>query len=158
MDAGPPRSWEHEHTFGQDVRRPGEPRTFLVIGITASMMIVEIIAGMVFGSMALLADGLAPGELVNVNIPALKAGWPVGVRVAPQSTDAIRESYTRETDAEGRILFRLDEYYEHRNQQPETDVAALAEGFITVTPLKSDMTDADQLASLQRRRWSKPPA
>ena len=48
----------HSHAFGQDVKRPGEARTFVVIAITAAMMIIEIIAGIVYGSMALLADGL----------------------------------------------------------------------------------------------------
>src|SRR6056297_1509272 len=48
----------HSHTFGQDKKRPGENRTLLVIALTASMMVVEIIGGIAFGSMALLADGL----------------------------------------------------------------------------------------------------
>ncbi|MCX6349102.1 MAG: CDF family Co(II)/Ni(II) efflux transporter DmeF [Candidatus Aureabacteria bacterium] len=50
--------WEHAHTFGQDRRRPGELRTIIAIALTGSMMAVEIAAGIVFGSMALLADGL----------------------------------------------------------------------------------------------------
>ncbi len=50
--------WRHDHAFGQDARRPGERRTQLVIAITAAMMVVEIVAGVLFGSMALLADGL----------------------------------------------------------------------------------------------------
>lgn len=37
---------------------PGEFRTLIVIVITAATMVVEIVAGVVFGSMALLADGL----------------------------------------------------------------------------------------------------
>jgi cation diffusion facilitator family transporter len=49
---------EHSHSFGQDVKRPGEVRTMVVIVITATMMVVEIVAGIVYGSMALLADGL----------------------------------------------------------------------------------------------------
>jgi cation diffusion facilitator family transporter len=48
----------HDHAFGQDAVRPGERLTFIVIGITALTMVVEIIAGIAFGSMALLADGL----------------------------------------------------------------------------------------------------
>lgn len=48
----------HEHIFGQDEKRPGENRTGVVVAVTASMMVVEIAAGVVFGSMALLADGL----------------------------------------------------------------------------------------------------
>lgn len=50
--------WQHSHTFGQDLRRPGETKTLIVIAITGSMMVIEIIAGVVYGSMALLADGL----------------------------------------------------------------------------------------------------
>lgn len=50
--------WQHAHTFGQDIRRPGESKTLIVIAITGMMMVVEIVAGMVYGSMALLADGL----------------------------------------------------------------------------------------------------
>jgi cation diffusion facilitator family transporter len=50
--------WRHDHSFGQDRRRPGERRTQLVIVITATMMVIEIAAGVLFGSMALLADGL----------------------------------------------------------------------------------------------------
>ena len=50
--------WRHDHSFGQDLRRPGETRTRVVIAITATMMVVEIAAGVLFGSMALLADGL----------------------------------------------------------------------------------------------------
>jgi cation diffusion facilitator family transporter len=50
--------WRHDHSFGQDRRRPGESRTQLVIAITATMMVIEIAAGVLFGSMALLADGL----------------------------------------------------------------------------------------------------
>lgn len=50
--------WRHDHSFGQDRRRPGETRTQIVIAITATMMVVEIAAGVLFGSMALLADGL----------------------------------------------------------------------------------------------------
>jgi cation diffusion facilitator family transporter len=50
--------WQHTHTFGQDRRRPGERRTVLVILLTTGMMAIEVFAGIVLGSMALLADGL----------------------------------------------------------------------------------------------------
>ena len=50
--------WQHDHVFGQDRTMPGERRTLLIVVITAIMMVVEIGAGVAFGSMALLADGL----------------------------------------------------------------------------------------------------
>lgn len=54
--------WMHDHTFGQDLRKSGERRTLIVIAITTVMMMVEITAGITFGSMALLADGLHMGS------------------------------------------------------------------------------------------------
>jgi cation diffusion facilitator family transporter len=50
--------FNHSHSFGQEHKRPGESRTIIVIVVTAVMMVVEIVAGVLFGSMALLADGL----------------------------------------------------------------------------------------------------
>jgi len=52
------KQWHHAHAFGQDVRRPGESKTLIVIVITSVMMLVELVAGVIYGSMALLADGL----------------------------------------------------------------------------------------------------
>ena len=56
------KPWEHAHDFGQGAKRPGEVRTLIVIGITGIMMLVEVTAGLLFGSMALLADGLHMGS------------------------------------------------------------------------------------------------
>lgn len=49
--------WKHEHVFlGEDHAR-NERRTWLVVALTSSMMVAEIVAGSFYGSMALLADG-----------------------------------------------------------------------------------------------------
>ena len=54
--------WVHDHTFGQDQRKSAERRTLAVSVVTVLTMIVEIGAGIAFGSMALLADGLHMGS------------------------------------------------------------------------------------------------
>lgn len=47
----------HDHVFlGSDHSR-NERRVWLVIALTASMMVAEIVAGTIYGSMALVADG-----------------------------------------------------------------------------------------------------
>ncbi|MFZ5759674.1 MAG: CDF family Co(II)/Ni(II) efflux transporter DmeF [Thermodesulfobacteriota bacterium] len=48
--------WRHEHDFAV-IHEKGERRTFQVLALTAVTMLIEIGAGMAFGSMALLADG-----------------------------------------------------------------------------------------------------
>ncbi len=50
--------WRHDHLFlGADHAR-NERRTCWVVVLTAAMMAVQIVGGLAFGSMALLADGL----------------------------------------------------------------------------------------------------
>ncbi|NOX68721.1 MAG: CDF family Co(II)/Ni(II) efflux transporter DmeF [Gammaproteobacteria bacterium] len=50
--------WTHDHVFGQDQKRAGETRTLLIVALTAIMMVIEISTGLIYQSMALLADGL----------------------------------------------------------------------------------------------------
>src|SRR3954452_16185443 len=49
--------WTHEHVFLGPKHSRNERRTWLVVALTAAMMVGEIVAGSFFGSMALLADG-----------------------------------------------------------------------------------------------------
>ncbi len=49
--------WRHDHVFLGTAHDRNERRTWLVVGLTATMMVVEIAGGTLFGSMALLADG-----------------------------------------------------------------------------------------------------
>lgn len=48
--------WQHPHQFNME-NPQGEKNTWKVISLTLVMMVIEIIAGLLFGSMALLADG-----------------------------------------------------------------------------------------------------
>ncbi len=54
--------YQHTHVFGQDQIRSGEKRTLFVIIMTGIMMVGEIAAGIIFGSMALTADGIHMGS------------------------------------------------------------------------------------------------
>lgn len=49
--------WRHDHVFLGAAHDRNERRTLLVVGLTAAMMVAEIVGGTLFGSMALLADG-----------------------------------------------------------------------------------------------------
>ncbi len=57
------KKWQHSHNF-VTAHEHGEKRTLQVLILTALTMMVEIIAGSVFGSMALLADGWHMGTHV----------------------------------------------------------------------------------------------
>lgn len=49
--------WTHDHVFLGDAHTRNERRTWIVVALTAVMMVGEIVAGWLSGSMALLADG-----------------------------------------------------------------------------------------------------
>jgi cation diffusion facilitator family transporter len=49
--------WQHRHVFLGEAHARNERRVWLVVALTAVMMVAEIAAGVLFGSMALLADG-----------------------------------------------------------------------------------------------------
>jgi cation diffusion facilitator family transporter len=65
-------NWQHSHDFSVKNEK-GEQRTQYVLILTAITMVVEIIAGSIYGSMALLADGWHMGTHVAAFMIALFA-------------------------------------------------------------------------------------
>jgi len=78
----------HEHVFLGDDHQRNERRTWLVIAITASMMVVEIVAGTMFGSMALVADG-----------------WHMSTHAAAMLIAAVAYLYARKNARNSRFTF-----------------------------------------------------
>ena len=50
--------FRHEHIFLGEAHERNERKVWIVIAICAAMMVAEIIGGIWFGSVALVADGL----------------------------------------------------------------------------------------------------
>lgn len=68
--------WQHDHRFGLHRPRAAEQRVKIVTAITLATMVLEIVAGQIFGSMALLADGLHMGShAVALGLSALAYVW-----------------------------------------------------------------------------------
>jgi 5'-nucleotidase len=80
------------------------------------------------------------GAVVNINIPLLSAGNPMGIRVVPQSNKAFDEYYEPQKDENGQTVYQLAGG-PHPFDDAQTDTVALMEGFISVTALAPDMTD-----------------
>jgi len=105
----------------------------------------------------LLAEGLTQGDLINVNVPPLRPGRPVGLRVVPQSTVEIDDEYHRVPDSTGRESYRLGDIFSFARHVADTDVACLADGYVTVTPLHVDMTHHARLGQLADIDWPDLP-
>ena len=90
----------------------------------------------------ILEAGLRGGQVVSVNLPPLKAGdSPAGVKVVRQCTNAWIDTYEERTDPRGRSYFWNNTVFTLGKTDRDTDVAALREGYITVTPLQFDLTN-----------------
>jgi 5'-nucleotidase len=104
----------------------------------------------------ILANKPPQGSLFNVNIPSLEKGPVRGVRVVPQNVAPYIESYDRRVDPRGRVYFWNRPDFSCPEPHPDTDVSALAESFVTVTPLQFDLTRFDFLNTMQRWQMHLP--
>jgi cation diffusion facilitator family transporter len=80
--------WLHEHVFLGAAHARNERRTWLVVGLTAAMMVAEIAGGIAFGSMALLADG-----------------WHMSTHAAALAIAALAYQYARRHTHDPRFAF-----------------------------------------------------
>ena len=55
-------TWQHSHSFGTAAEIDAERHTRWVVLLTLATMVVELVAGWLTGSMALLADGWHMGS------------------------------------------------------------------------------------------------
>jgi 5'-nucleotidase len=90
----------------------------------------------------------AGGSLFNVNIPSSEKGPPRGVRVVPQNLAPYRETLDRRVDPRGRVYFWTNADLACPDPHPDSDVSALAEGYVTVTPLQFNLTHAALLEQM----------
>lgn len=97
---------------------------------------------------------LHPGDVMNINIPLLSRGAPRGIRVVPQATSGFHEYYIPDRNGDSEFTFLLAGGA-HREEKIPVDTTALADGFITVTPLRPDMTDHEKTLALRARLNSK---
>jgi 5'-nucleotidase len=98
-------------------------------------------------------ETLAANALLNINIPSLEKGPIRGVRVVPQNVAPYLERFDRRVDPRGRVYFWSGAELSCPEPHPDTDVTALAEGYITVTPLQFNLTHAVMLEKLKRAEW-----
>ncbi len=102
---------------------------------------------------AILASKPAPGTCLSVNIPGSHRGPVRGIRCCPQASVNWEEHYYKQTDPSGQTVYWLDGRLPDEGADPASDMAALRDGYVTVTPLRPNLTDEPQLAALAHWRW-----
>ncbi|MBV9195601.1 MAG: 5'/3'-nucleotidase SurE [Solirubrobacterales bacterium] len=91
---------------------------------------------------------LPAGTLLNINVPGTE---PDGVEVARLGKRVYRDELSLvDEGAGGRRLYRIYGDASYEADECGTDVTAVAEGRIAVTPIHFDLTDRGGLSALQR--------
>ena len=102
----------------------------------------------------ILAAGLRAGQVASVNLPAVQAGEePTGTRIVRQCTRGWLDTYEDRRDPRGRQYFWNSTIFTLGNTESDTDVAALRDGYITITPLQFDLTHHPLLHEWEGREW-----
>jgi len=98
---------------------------------------------------------LPPGVYLNINIPALPREQIRGVMITKQDLRSTRQYYEKRVDSAGEVFYWPS--YKHLEPDKEkTDIWALKNGYISITPLTLDQTDLaglKTLKSLQNLVW-----
>jgi len=87
---------------------------------------------------------------INVNIPALPREEIKGVTVVRQGKGNITEHFEKRIDPRDNIYYWISGELPPEQEDKDTDVNALAAGFIIITPLQYDLTKYDMLTTLKQ--------
>lgn len=79
--------------------------------------------------------------LVNVNVPALPLAEIKGVRITRQGTRIYHDELVQRVDPRGRSYYWIGGEPPAGVVEEGTDIGALSEGYVSVTPIMLDLTD-----------------
>ncbi len=104
---------------------------------------------------ALLAHSPERPLLLNVNVPALPREHIRGVLVTRLGQRIYRDALVKRTDPRGQLYYWIGGDPPEGIPEEGTDIGALCQGYVSVTPVALDITDHTALAELQS--WSFEP-
>ena len=86
--------------------------------------------------------------LMNVNFPPIEACKVQGIRPAPHGRRKIGEKLIERHDPKGRPYYWIGSDRWDTSEWPGSDISAINEGYISVTPLSMDLTEYKALEGL----------
>lgn len=97
-----------------------------------------------------LDEGIPKETLLNVNVPK---GVPNGIRLTTQGFKNARPIVSEHIDPRGKLYYWIGEQREGFHAKGDTDFEAIAEGFVSVTPMRADLTNYKAIEEL--KHWIK---
>lgn len=100
-------------------------------------------------AMKALDEGIPEWTLLNVNVPK---GEPKGFRITTQGFKTARPVISEHIDPRGKPYYWIGEVREGFRAEGGTDFEAIDEGFVSITPMRSDLTNHKAIEEL--REWN----
>ncbi|HMP73075.1 MAG TPA: 5'/3'-nucleotidase SurE [Kiritimatiellia bacterium] len=100
-----------------------------------------------------IEQGLPEETLLNVNVPNLPWEHIKGYKTTSMGRSRFEEVFHHRTDPRGNVYYWMDGELELHTGQENSDVQALEEGFVSLTPIWFDLTNYRRLDAF-RETWS----
>jgi 5'-nucleotidase len=100
-----------------------------------------------------IRNGLPPGVLLNVNVPYLPLERIPGAVVTRQGLRIYRDELVRRADPRGRPYYWIGGEAPTGQVEEGTDVGALHDGFVSITPIQLDLTAHTMLDQMRKWEW-----
>lgn len=100
-----------------------------------------------------LSKGLAPGVLLNVNIPNVSPERCRGEKITRQGKRIYEEPIVEKLDPRGREYYWIGGNSLRWERASDTDFDAISRDEVSVTPLRLDLTDYDAMKGLEAWRF-----
>lgn len=101
-----------------------------------------------------IANLLPEGVLLNVNVPCLPEEQIKGIQITRQGLRVYHDALDARKDPRGRPYYWIGGEFPTGVEEDGTDVGALGEGYVSVTPLQLDLTAYKALDELKAWQWS----
>lgn len=97
----------------------------------------------------IIKNGLRKDTLLNVNVPNLPYDEVKGVKITGAGRRVYAGSVLERVDPRGKKYYWIGGEVENWEKNPDADHEAVKRGYISVTPLKLDLTDKDSLETIK---------
>lgn len=99
----------------------------------------------------ILADGLPPDVVINLNVPYLREDELKGFMITRQGLRVYRDALDERVDPRGKTYYWIGGEAPTGVDEPGTDFGALQAGYVSITPLHLDLTHYKAMDTL--RKW-----
>ncbi len=96
-----------------------------------------------------LENPLPKGTVLNVNIPKLKKAEIKGIKVCRQANAKWEENFDERINPHGKKYYWLTGYFNNMDDGHNADETALEDGYISIVPVKFDLTAHEHLQQLR---------